>query len=102
MCSSDLSVRVIWKPPALDQVPLRPGMRGKDVLWLRERLGEIEGDGTPASGNQVYDAELMRRVVVFQRVESLTPDGIVGEETLVRLAAATQGPDAPSLTRARP
>jgi len=93
---------VIWKPPALDQVPLRPGMRGKDVLWLRERLGEIEGDGTPASGNQVYDAELMRRVVVFQRVESLTPDGIVGEETLVRLAAATQGPDAPSLTRARP
>jgi peptidoglycan hydrolase-like protein with peptidoglycan-binding domain len=45
---------------------------------------------------------LKRRVVAFQRTESLTPDGIVGEETLVRLSAATPSPGAPSLSQVRP
>src|SRR5437899_3284962 len=84
------------------QVPLKPGMRGKDVVWLRQRLGEVEGDGTPARGDPVYDEELKRRVIAFQQVESLTTDGIVGEETLVRLAAARVGAGVPSLSRARP
>src|SRR3989442_14898861 len=75
---------------------------GKDVVWLRQRLGEVEGDGTPARGDPVYDEELKRRVIAFQQVESLTPDGIVGEETLVRLAAARVGAGVPSLSRARP
>ncbi len=98
----DGSFVAIWKPPALGQVPLKPGMRGKDVVWLRQRLGEVEGDGTPARGDPVYDEELKRRVIAFQQVESLTPDGIVGEETLVRLAAARVGAGVPSLSRARP
>src|SRR5204863_77772 len=34
---------LLWKPPAVGPVPLKPGMRGKDILWLRQRLGEIEG-----------------------------------------------------------
>jgi general secretion pathway protein A len=93
---------LLWKPPAVGPVPLKPGMRGKDVLWLRQRLGEIEGTATSTSDGQVYDEELKRRVVAFQQVESLSPDGIVNEETLVRLAAATPGSDAPSLSRTRP
>src|SRR3989441_542272 len=70
--------------------------------WLRQRLGEVEGDWTPARGDPVYDEELKRRVIAFQQVESLTPDGIVGEETLVRLAAARLGAGVPSLSRSRP
>src|SRR2546430_388758 len=98
----DGSFVAIWKPPALGQVPLKPGTHGKEVVWLRQRLGEVEGDGTPARGDPVYDEELKRRVIAFQQVESLTPDGIVGEETLVRLAAARVGAGVPSLSRARP
>lgn len=93
---------LVWKPPAVGAVPLKPGMRGKDILWLRQRLDEIEGTALSASGGQAYDEELKRRVVAFQHVESLPPDGIVNEETLVRLAAAMPGSDAPSLSRTQP
>ncbi len=93
---------LLWKPPAVGPVPLKPGMRGKDILWLRQRLGEIEGTAASTSDGQVYDEELKRRVVAFQQVESLHPDGIVNEETLVRLAAATPGSDVPSLSRTQP
>jgi general secretion pathway protein A len=93
---------LMWKLPVVGPVPLKPGTRGKDVLWLRQRLGEVDGNAASPNGDQVYDEELRRRVVAFQRIESLTPDGIVGEETLVRLSAATPSPGAPSLSQVRP
>src|SRR5205823_2141036 len=92
----------IWKPPVVGPLPLRPGMSGKDVGWLRQRLTQIEGQPAPASPGQVYDDELRRRVAAFQQARSLMPDGIAGEETLVRLAGATPGSNGPSLSRARP
>ena len=52
-----------------------------------------------AKVGEPYDEELKRRVAAFQQIESLTPDGIAGEETLVRLAAATPGGNGPSLRR---
>jgi general secretion pathway protein A len=93
---------MIWKPPIVGPWPLRRGMSGKDVAWLRRRLDEIEGRPAPAATNQVYDEELQRRVVVFQQAGSLTPDGIAGEETLVRLGAAALRSNAPSLSGDRP
>ena len=92
----------LWKPPVVGPLPLGPGMSGKDVGWLRERLAQIEGQPAPASPGQVYDEELRRRVAAFQQARSLMPDGIAGEETLVRLAGAAPGSNGPSLSRARP
>jgi general secretion pathway protein A len=93
---------MIWKPPVAGPLPLKSGMQGKDILWLRQRLSEVEGKAAPATGDQLYDEELRRRVAAFQQIASLAPDGIVGEETLVRLAAATPRSGIPSLSRARP
>ena len=45
--------------------------------------------------------DLRQRVVAFQRANGLRPDGVVGEETLLRLAATTPG-SRPSLSRATP
>jgi len=45
--------------------------------------------------------DLRQRVVAFQRANGLRPDGVVGEETLLRLAATTSG-SRPSLSRATP
>ena len=61
----------------------------------------IDGTSSAADG-ALYDDELKKRVATFQQSESLTPDGIAGEETLVRLTAATPGGSTPSLTGARP
>ena len=45
--------------------------------------------------------DLKRRVVAFQRANGLRPDGVLGEETLLRLATTTQDPR-PSLSKAAP
>ena len=92
----------VWRVPIAGPLPLQPGMRGRDIVWLRQQFAAIDGRKPAASLGQMYDEELKRRVAAFQQVESLTPDGIAGEETLVRLAAVSPGGNGPSLTKMRP
>ncbi len=93
---------VLWKAPPLDSRLLSPGMRGKDVAWLRSRLDELDGKPSTGQGPDVYDGELKRRILTFQRSRSLIPDGLVGQETLAELSLATREPGAPSLSRRAP
>ena len=61
------------------------------ALWRTPDLGASElrpGD------------DQRRRVAAFQRANGLRPDGVLGEETLLRLAATTPG--RPSLSKATP
>jgi murein L,D-transpeptidase YcbB/YkuD len=83
-------------------VPLQPGAWGRDVAWLRQRLGALDGRSPKARGNLIYDDELRRRVAIFQQGEALMPDGIAGEETLVRLVATAPGANGPTLSWERP
>ena len=92
---------MIWRSPVTGPLPLQPGMGGRDVAWLRQRLGALDGPPIAAKANQIYDDELKRKVAVFQQVESLIPDGIAGEETLVRLVATAPGANGPSLNGIR-
>jgi general secretion pathway protein A len=93
---------MIWRSPVTGPLPLQPGMGGRDVAWLRQRLGALDGQPPTAKTNQVYDEELRRKVAVFQQVEALLPDGIAGEETLVRLVATAPGANGPTLNGGRP
>ncbi|HEY7542911.1 MAG TPA: AAA family ATPase [Methylomirabilota bacterium] len=93
---------MLWKSPLTGPVPLQPGTWGRDVAWLRQRLGALDGQPMTARANQLYDDELRRRVAVFQQGEALLPDGIAGEETLVRLVATAPGANGPSLSMERP
>ena len=86
----------LWRPPSSVTTPIGPGARGKGVVWLRQRLAEV--DHKPAGASDVYDDELKRRVLAFQRAHQLTADGIAGEETLVRLATLARDSNAPSLS----
>jgi len=87
----------LWRPPASVTEPIGPGARGKAVVWLRQRLGELDGNPRPG-GSELYDDELARRVIAYQRAQQLTADGITGEETLVRLATQGRDASAPSLS----
>ena len=98
----DGAFATVWRSPIAGPLPLQPGTRGRDVVWLRRQLGALDGSASLANTSQVYDEELKRRVAAFQQVESLTPDGIAGEETLVRLAAAAPGSSGPSLSSGQP
>ena len=92
---------MIWRSPVTGPLPLQPGMGGRDVAWLRQRLTP-DGQPLTVKANQVYDEELRRKVAVFQQVESLVPDGIAGEERLVRLVATAPGANDPTLNGGRP
>jgi general secretion pathway protein A len=93
---------VVWRPPALTNVPIAPGMRGKDVEWVRDRLATVDGVATGTTDRRLYDAALKERVIGFQRSRVLDPDGLVGEETLAQLMVAAHEPGVPRLFRQRP
>ena len=91
---------LLWKAPALNSVPIRPGTRGKDVEWVREQFAVL--DGVPGGGRdrQFFDKDLRARVIAFQRSRSLMADGIIGKETLTYLSAAQRDPKVPRLLQA--
>jgi general secretion pathway protein A len=85
---------VLWKPPIVGRLPIQPGARGAEVLWLRRRLD----GGTPPGGDpRLYDEDLKSRVVAFQEARMLAPDGLVGEETLAYLTLESRDPGVPTL-----
>jgi len=92
---------MLWRPATQTVKPLSVGMRGADVRWLRESLQRL--NGAPANGpaSDVFDAELSRQVMEFQRRNQLAVDGIAGVQTQVVLASAVSGGDSP-LLRANP
>jgi general secretion pathway protein A len=93
---------LVWRPPTLTTAPIAPGMRAKDVEWLRDRLAAVDGVADGATDRRLYDSALKERVIGFQRSRALDPDGLVGEETLAQLMVAANEPGVPRLSRPRP
>jgi len=89
---------VLWRPQVGTLRPLRAGMRGPDVRWLRQGLEQL--NGTPADANapdDLFDADLERLVEDFQRSRRLAVDGIAGLQTQLVLDAALGAPGTPTL-----
>jgi general secretion pathway protein A len=93
----DGSFILVWQAPPIRSRLISRGMQGADVAWLRARLDALEGTTSKGPAPDVYDAALEQRVVAFQRSRALTPDGLVGDETLLQLTLATREPSVPSL-----
>jgi general secretion pathway protein A len=93
---------IVWRPLPSGSILLREGDKGSDVLWLRALLDGVEGV-TPGSGaklaNPLFDADLKMRVMNFQRSHSISPDGMVGEQTIIQLNTAMKDPSIPLLCR---
>ena len=92
---------LLWKPPRGGMEPIGRGASGADVVWLRQRLGALDGQSVPARRSaRMYDEALAARVAAFQRAQGLHEDGIAGEETLAKLTAVLDT-TVPSLRRSR-
>ena len=88
---------VLWRPQSGDLRPLRAGMRGEDVRWLRQGLEQLNGRPASAGSGDLFDTELERLVEDFQRSRRLAVDGVAGLQTLLVLDAALGAPGAPTL-----
>lgn len=88
---------MLWRPATQTVKPLSLGMRGADVRWLRESLQRLNGAPADTSASDVFDAELSKQVMEFQRRNQLAVDGIAGVQTQIVLASAVSGSDSPLL-----
>ncbi len=88
---------MLWRPATQTVKPLSVGMRGADVRWLRQALQHLSGASAGGPHSDLFDAELSRQVMEFQRRNQLSVDGIAGVQTQIVLASAVSGPDAPLL-----
>ena len=92
----------LWEIPPTGSMLLKKGDTGPDVIWLREQLNRMEGVALPAerdSLSPVFDDPLKKRVIDFQRLYGIKSDGIVGEQTLIRLNTGLGGPLVPVLRK---
>jgi general secretion pathway protein A len=89
---------MLWRPGTQKVKPLSVGMRGDEVRWLRQSLERLQGATAGQSVSDVFDTELSRLVMDFQRQHRLAVDGIAGIQTQIVLASAVAGPDSPLLS----
>ncbi len=87
---------VLWQMPPGYYGSLRTGQRHETVGWLRLQLGSLMNRPLTSPTPNLFDEDLEQAVLEFQAAEGLTPDGIVGPDTWIRLATRLNLPQ-PSL-----
>jgi len=87
---------VLWQTPPGYYGNLQVGQVHETVGWLRKQLAGLTDRPLTSATPNVFDDALEGAVLEFQSEEGLTPDGIVGPATWIRLASRLQLPQ-PSL-----
>ncbi len=84
----------LWRVPSfVSGLTLRQGDSGPAVEWLRQRLVEAGHATLDLDGPAIFDADVEAGVRALQASAGLSPDGIVGPETLLAaVASETSGP----------
>ncbi|MGA9575311.1 MAG: AAA family ATPase, partial [Lysobacterales bacterium] len=80
---------LLLRAPPNGHFLLAAGDRNPDVAWLRQLLEEAQQVELPADDPQYFDILLQTQVMDFQRRHGLTPDGMVGKQTLIQLGTYT-------------
>ena len=76
---------LLWRAPPGYKAPISIGDRGPAVDWLVNRLQVINDRTGPTTPGYVFDGELEVQVKQFQLTTGLTPDGIAGVKTWIKI-----------------
>ena len=79
---------LLWRAPPGYKAPISMGDRGPAVDWLVNRLQVINDRTGPTTPGYVFDGELEVQVKQFQLTTGLTPDGIAGVKTWIKINGA--------------
>ena len=77
---------LFWRLPQDARETIRAGERGPAVQWLIGQLALARGQVADTSKAPVFDDAVQGQVKEFQLAQGLIPDGMVGPQTVVRLA----------------
>ncbi len=87
---------LLWRTPPHYNNEIYPGSTEKSVPWLIRQLGIIHGDSQPLSDSMIYSDYYVQQIEEFQTSHGLSPDGIVGIQTIIRINSAS-GIESPTL-----
>jgi len=76
--------RYFWHPPSGFERPLQRGDEGPAVAAIAQQFAVLDEQEMPLTSSK-FSAALEQRVRIFQRDNNLSDDGVVGEQTLLRL-----------------
>jgi general secretion pathway protein A len=76
---------LLWRAPPAYKGPLSRGDRGPAIDWLVNRLALINAEPLVLSAGYIFDGELETKVKQFQLSTGLTPDGIAGVKTWLKI-----------------
>ncbi|HUO83461.1 MAG TPA: AAA family ATPase [Gammaproteobacteria bacterium] len=88
---------LVWRPQTERVRALTVGMRGADVVWLRDSLAALQGRDADPAQPELFDEGLAARVRDFQRSRRLKVDGIAGVRTQILLNGELDPPGTPRL-----
>lgn len=94
----DGSFIIIWKPP-FEKLKIPFGLRSKEIVWIRQKLDAYEGKPADATVSDIFDENLRKRILNFQKTQFLIQDGCIGPETLLRLTIAMEASEVPMLSK---
>jgi len=81
---------ILWRTPNGYSGPVRPGHRGEIVQILGEKSAQAQNQQWIGTARLYYDVGLKEQVKSFQRAEGLTPDGVAGPITWIRMNSLTE------------
>ena len=84
---------MLWRVPPEYKGYIRQGSSGPLVAWLDKQLARIHGGQRLTTEDAVFNEELDKRVKEFQLAKGLSPDGIVGPQTLIHLGLFSESGD---------
>lgn len=74
----------VWTRPRGFVEPLVKGQRSSTIRWLAKQFAELDEHTEPLT-NSLFTTTMQQRVKIFQRNHGLKDDGIVGEQTLMKV-----------------
>ena len=77
---------LLWRPPPAWNGPLAVGDNSAAVAVVAQLFARFDGQPEPLTGN-LFTPALAERVTLFQSDHGLKADGVVGEQTMLRLHA---------------
>jgi general secretion pathway protein A len=77
---------LLWRMPPDALENIYRGVRGPAVQWLITQLAQAQGQIANPGKAPLFDDDVERQVKQFQLAQGLVPDGLVGPQTVMRLA----------------
>ncbi|MES2822988.1 MAG: AAA family ATPase [Pseudomonadota bacterium] len=77
----------LWKKPQDFTEPLILGDSSATVAWLAQQFAKLDKQTDPLT-DDLFNIALQERIKLFQRAKGLHPDGIIGQQVLMKVNEA--------------